>query len=177
MSIWEIITMKDIIIALISAAVAVICVVLTEILYGKRTFDLLKEHYDECSNNKNGLSNDHNKLSNEHKDIVGIQKSIYEKLKETDGKVFKINNLLIEEKTAQSLRYENLNDKQKDIKQYVLKIEDMARDWENQATIIKNLQEENIQLKEKIIKLERQHAKQRTVQDHEINDRTDYFER
>lgn len=171
--------MEQIISACITGGAAIIGVVLIEWLLGKRTFELLSKHNDDSHNFSKDLSKEHNELSKEHGRLIGDhiklyqnQKHFSEKQNDMYNKVVNINTLICEEKTAQSLRYENLNDKQKDIKQYVVKIEDMARDWENQATIIKNLQNENRQLRERISELEKQNIRQKTDKD-----RTDYFER
>ena len=164
--------MEQIISACITGGAAIIGVILMEWLLGKRTFELLSKHNDDSHNFSKDLSKEHGKLIEDHVKLYQNQKHFNEKQNDIYNKVVDINTLMCEEKTAQSLRYENLNDKQKDIKQYVMKIEDMARDWENQATIIKNLQDENRQLRERISELEKQNIRQR-----KDKDRTDYFER
>ena len=69
MDLWEIITVKDLIIAIVAAASAIIGVVLVEIVFGKRTYSLLEKHNDKSGDYKETLSKEHSVLSKEHSDL------------------------------------------------------------------------------------------------------------
>jgi DNA repair exonuclease SbcCD ATPase subunit len=133
--------MKDLIIALVTASAAVIGVVLVEILFGRRTYGLLEKHGDRTEVIKEHLSKEHSSLSKEHVLIM-------ERVANILSGVNNINTVVIEEKQSQSLRYDSLTDKQKDLKMQLQSIELLARDWERQSLEIKTMAKDLSELKE-----------------------------
>lgn len=159
MDLWEIITVKDLIIAIVAAASAIIGVVLVEIVFGKRTYSLLEKHNDKSGDYKETLSKEHSDLSKEHSDlskdhnnIKANQKLIYNMQKETDDKIIKINDMLLEDKVHQEYLRANLNNHQTNMKESFDNINAIFEDWKKQIIIIERLQE---QLDEKDIEIER----------------------
>ncbi len=163
--------MEQIISALVTGGAALIGVVLAEIYSGGKILKLLEKHDVKTDDTKDKLSKDYEDLSKDHADLSkenvnlcgGLSTQhvlIMERVSNISSGVNNINNIVVEEKQNQSMRYDSLTDKQKEIKLQMQAIELLTRDWENQSLIIKTMQkditelrEENTELKEQLIKI------------------------
>lgn len=175
MDVWETISMKDLIIALVTASAAVIGVVLVEILFGRRTYGLLEKHDDNCSGCKDKLSKEHKDLSGEHAKlseqnitILNNQKVLFSKQDESSGIISEINNMLHEDKVDQKYLRENMNEHQKDMKESFDNIQAIFDDWRNQIITIDRLQE---RLQEREMEIERLKRENRELQRYKNRER------
>ncbi|MGD9678887.1 MAG: hypothetical protein AB7V16_11155 [Vulcanibacillus sp.] len=156
--------MEQIISALVTGGAALIGVVLAEIFSGGKILKLLERHDEKTDETKDKLSKDYADLSKENVNLCGGLSTqhvlIMERVSNISSGVNNINNIVVEEKQNQNMRYDSLTDKQKEIKSQMQAIELLTRDWENQSLIIKTMQkditelrEENSELKEQLIKI------------------------
>ncbi len=175
MDVWDTITLKDLILALLSASASVIGVVLVKILLGRRTYGLpekqCSDYKDNLSKEHNDLSKEHNSLSKEHMELVNNQRLIYDRQNETANKIFEINNMLHEDKADQKYLRENMNEHQKSMKESFDNINAIFTDWKNQIITIERLQEE---LRNRDIEIERLEGENRKLK--RIRERDSEFE-
>ncbi len=156
MDIWEIITMQDLIIAIISATAVIVGAISVEILSGKKTYGLLEKHDDNCVNHKDKLSGEHVKLSEQNITILNNQKVLFSKQDEVTGKISVINDMLHEDKVDQKYLRENMNEHQKNMKDSFDNIQAIFDDWKNQIITIDRLQERLHERDREIERLERE---------------------
>jgi len=173
MDVWETITMKDMILAMASAAAAVIGVVLVEILFGRRTYGLLEKHKDKAEHNKESLSKEHNNLSKEHIKlseqnitILNNQKVLSAKQDNTSDVISEINNMLHEDKIDQKYLRENMNEHQQNMKESFDNIQAIFDDWKNQIITIDRLQERLHERDREIERLERENRELQREREH-----------
>lgn len=132
--------MESIITAVISAGAALVGVIIIEIFTGKRTYDRVnahskesREHHNKLNDKCAELKNEHTVRSREHEGLAGEHKLL---LKHADDlsfstklisqRVQSIDSLLKTAHTAEQLRYDNLTDKQRGIKDSVDRLRDFA---------------------------------------------------
>ena len=139
---WEKTLMDAFVVAVITASATVLAAIISSVLSLGRVNEKIESNARLIEKNKDLLSKDHNALGIEHKEIRAEMQSAKSLLN-------KIENELSMEKQAQSFRYENLDDAQKEIRDSVRKTFDLLKDWERVIT-------ENKELKEKIKAMERE---------------------
>lgn len=177
---------ESIIVALITASATVISVVLVEVLFGRRTFKLLGKHAEKSDSNHNthtkenadlskehgqlstehkGLSGEHEKLSGEHKVLLERAAHIITNTTVISQSVQSIDKTLVESKAMNQLRYENLTDKQREIKDSVEKLKGFADELQKVNLLNKQLQAKIDELaKENEEHINRNHEMLRKIQ-------------
>ena len=158
----EEIIMNTIIAAVITASATLIGIFIIEAIYGKRIFSKLEKH-DETDGSA------HVKLSNEHLELKLNTKSIFQLSQKIESKVENMDKAMSTEKETKRLQFENLSDKQKEMKLSLDKLVGFADELEKvnmyNAKLTRELNElqmenneiriQNRKLREKIRKMDR----------------------
>lgn len=151
----EQIIMQSIVVAIITAATTLLGVVLVEILFGRKTYKLLDLHsqksesiaeknhgeHDDLSKEHDSLSHEHEVLSGDHKVLLERAANLSADTKVISTNVQAIGQSLSAAHAAEQVRYDNLTDKQRSIKDSIDKLKDFSGELER--VNLKNVQLQN----------------------------------
>lgn len=143
---WEDIIMDAIVSAIITASATLLGIFIIETLYGKKIFNKLEKHDDSS-----GLY--HQNLSKEHLELKINTNNILEANKEIKTKLYDVDMFLKTEKENKLIQFENLTDKQKEMKSSIDKLAEFSEEFQRISLLnskllheVNNLQYENEQL-------------------------------
>lgn len=132
---------------IITAIAILIGLFVTEILYGKRIFGKLEKHDD-------GTGSHYQKLSREHMELKNDSNNILEVNKEIKTKLYDVDIFLKTEKENKKIQFDNLSDKQKEMKSSIDKLAEFSEEFQRISLLnskllheVNSLQYENEQLK------------------------------
>ena len=143
----EQIVIQTMVTAIITASAVLIGLFVIEILYGKRIFSKLEKHDD-------GTDSYHQKLSREHMELKNDSNNILEVNKEIKTKLYDVDMFLKTEKENKKIQFDNLADKQKEMKSSIDKLSEFSEEFQRISLLnskllheVNSLQYENKQLK------------------------------
>lgn len=115
--------MSGVIATIVPAATAILVVLLGDLLFGTKIFKRLEKHddADEAA---------HIKQSNEHMELKLNTKSIYQLSQKIESKIENIDKVIVTEKETKRILFENLTDKQKEMKYSLDKLLGFADEME-----------------------------------------------
>lgn len=156
---WQGILTSALIAAIISSAVVLIGVVLTDLLSSKRVENKLSNHderlistekiiNDKNTNNQLISSSEHVKLSKEHGKLSNQHDIILNKLEDVHKLTFSSYMSISKGEETQKNRYENLSQTQREIHDSVTNIDQLLIDWEHVISKNISLQQDNKNLLE-----------------------------
>ena len=165
---WEDIIMDAIVPAIITASATLIGIFFIETLYGKRIFSKLEKHDD-------GTDSYHQKLSREHMELKINSNNVLEANKEIKTKLYDVDMFLKTEKENKKIQFDNLSDKQKEMKSSIDKLAEFSEEFQRISLLNSNLLHEvnSLQYENKQLKIQNRRLRDR-VDDLEQDDQYEY---
>lgn len=161
---WTEILMSALIASIISSAVVLLSVVITDLLSSKRVESKLEKHDDRLISTEQKLKDSDNQLesqlyeknamlSKEHLGLSHDHERIIDRLADVRELASKTYISFVKSEESRNNRYENLNDTQREIHKSIGDVERLLTDWEHVITENKSLTQRNVHLTEDVDRL------------------------